>query len=558
MISTTAAYWIVLIFGGVAVAVHAYQLFGTSLPGYHENDYSIISLTPVLSLGSPRGYLRGFLFYLAVTEVVFIILSTSSTILKMAYELEQVKDVVGPLTPKDDSELNPAFPIAASMVLVTLSTIKPFSDIEHAFRRIAHRLAGIPRSFFDVVTKIGRFDFLATKGRLSRPSETGRHLAERAKELALERGLDDSTVDDLESAILLIYSLEPWTLGRDGERIWTQQARHAFMSLTNVIKPKFESLDLKLRNLIAEAEASGGQPQSARDWELLEENADVLRSDIASILALFYLNEPAVEAPKTAPLMRDLLSHIRSEQQSPWLNLVAGTLILGLLGNMIMIYVVYIISDLITMRTSTETTSILQALPRSLLNTIINVIDYTTIFATAAVIALLVRSSKEEVGAWRRPDGREFPFANYAQLAVLSFVCTAVVFLAIRFIVEVILLPALTSQEVWLSPGLISGYGRSIPQYCFYAAAALPCAWYAALVADNFDQWPLRKLLTAGAACSTIVGLTAGAVHLLSRPNIEVHALLIDIIVPALIVSVYFGCLGLLAWRGETNKAAEP
>ena len=147
------SYVLLVVFGLFAVGVHAYSLFGQQIPGNTANQTNaLLDSLSVLSLGGQYSVFRGFVFYLVVSESLYIILASSTMILQLSLNAMGREDMAGALS--SGIKLNPLIPILASSVIISASQIKPLSNIEHSIRRIGHRIAGIPRNVYEIQERI--------------------------------------------------------------------------------------------------------------------------------------------------------------------------------------------------------------------------------------------------------------------------------------------------------------------------------------------------------------------------------------------------------------------
>jgi len=147
------SYVLLVVFGLFAVAVHSYSLFGQQIAGditHREN--AVLDSLSVLSLGGQYSVFRGFVFYLVVSESLYILLASSSMILQLTLNAMGRQEMAGALT--SDLELNPLIPILASSVIISASQVKPLSQIENSIRRVGHRIAGIPRNVYEIQDRI--------------------------------------------------------------------------------------------------------------------------------------------------------------------------------------------------------------------------------------------------------------------------------------------------------------------------------------------------------------------------------------------------------------------
>lgn len=387
IIPNGGVYALMLLFGAISVAVHAYDLYGTPLERrVIPHGSSLLEGLPLSTLVGTRAFNRGFLCYLAIEEFLFLVLSFSSVILELSLSVVDIQSSIGALE-RDDAALNPLTPILASSIIVTGSYAKPLSQIENAVRRLAHRVAGIPDGVYELIGRIGEFDFGLPQGERERVSPSLRKahavadaIGERAGETLAE---DDaqSLADDLRR----VYALRAWTVGPDGDGVWDKRSRAELRDPLTIVRSEFLLLDERLRSLVAGpaeeplagsavAARAGAAAERARmraavavgtagstadgsgdaggvavaapavsderarrlvtgdvaAWRELAGDVERLRDDFSTLLTLLVTNQSQVRVPEGAWQLRELLGHMQRREQTRETDALFGSVLGGL------------------------------------------------------------------------------------------------------------------------------------------------------------------------------------------------------------------------------------
>ena len=161
--SDSTTYLLLFLVGLFSVAVQSFKLYGTPLDNTRNLQTSVpLHSIPLISLGGLKPFVTGFVCYLMILEILYIVLSSSSVVLELAIKSSATaaSNTVGAVTEPVGNGVKVYVPILASQLLVTLSQVKPFSEIEQMIRRMAHHLAGIRQNVYDINDKISGFDFM--------------------------------------------------------------------------------------------------------------------------------------------------------------------------------------------------------------------------------------------------------------------------------------------------------------------------------------------------------------------------------------------------------------
>ena len=160
MIGDEASKYILLLFGFIAVGVHAYGMYNTPLsdddsPGH----YSLLNIVSTSDLGGRKAFLTGFFCHLIVLEIIYVVISMSSVLLDAALSLNELKYLSG-ANSSEGLSVDSHTSIYAAIAIITLSRVPPFAQIERAIRRMALHVGGIPDSTFEIISKINQYDWV--------------------------------------------------------------------------------------------------------------------------------------------------------------------------------------------------------------------------------------------------------------------------------------------------------------------------------------------------------------------------------------------------------------
>jgi|GEM_PF-1576734 len=329
------SFALLLAFGMFAVGVHSYSLYDKRVQasGDTEKHHFLDSLS-LQTLSENHAYIRGFVFYLAVNELIYLTLSFSTLILQQSLNLVGQEDMVGALT--TDERINPLYPILASTVIIVASQMKPLSDVENALRRMAHTIAGIPRALFDVQQRIRAFSIIDLTKTDSNESKlehdfheivnNAEALADDAVYAATSAGLPIDESSTLKKSLTKMYCLFDWTLGYHGEKIWIDER-------TMPISSFFQSMKLEKRNLSEAISAlvagRTSRPPTDPDrppidspveqWRNVALHCRALENRLCDVLGLMLINKPDADL-SAYPTLRELRSRVDMRDEKPEMN----------------------------------------------------------------------------------------------------------------------------------------------------------------------------------------------------------------------------------------------
>ncbi|WP_139793007.1 hypothetical protein [Pseudophaeobacter leonis] len=161
--SDTLAYFVMCTVGALILLIEAHRQFSTPTKLNSKSAFRILDNIELEDLAARRVLLRGYLFYMALYLMVYLLLLTCVQLGDIAMIGGEKNGAQGdlPFGSVDAIFLDRegmARPIYITLALITLLSTGWASRIAQVLRAIAHRLAGIPSSIFRTVTRLNRLD----------------------------------------------------------------------------------------------------------------------------------------------------------------------------------------------------------------------------------------------------------------------------------------------------------------------------------------------------------------------------------------------------------------
>lgn len=162
--SNTIAYLVMCAVGGLILLIEAHRQFSNPIRFRNQSGYRILDHIDLEDLAARRIVLRGYLFYLGMFMLVYVLLLTTVQLGDMALRFGQHNGAQGELSFDNvdtfflDRE-GIARPIYIVLAIIALLSTGWGRKIEHLMRSAAHRLAGVPSGIFKTITQLNRMDY---------------------------------------------------------------------------------------------------------------------------------------------------------------------------------------------------------------------------------------------------------------------------------------------------------------------------------------------------------------------------------------------------------------
>lgn len=501
LIPDSGVYILVLIFGAIAVAVHATNIYGITLPRSTDSRRSaLLTAVDVRYLSGVRSRNAGMLCYLAINEFAYLVLSTSSVILDLSLSVVSGEGTVGAAT-GGSTGLNPLTPVLASSVMMTISQFKPFSEIENAIRRLSHHVGGIPHGVDEMLNRIKTFQF-ASEGSHGQ-SNAVEYACIRAKQVnkyAIHRQLNTHEAKNLAKTVLRIYALQAWTFGYEGERMWSSQSLVALEKTISLVEPRFEIFNTKLLSLIDDQ--TGAEVMAEGSYQSLPELiaiANSLKNDLTAILALLMINQPEVQAPENSDQISRLLRHLKRVDKEKEGNALVGSTFFGLMTGFVAVWAFYVVtlslSDWVTALGSEASFPpgatadyIFRIFNKSVNYSMVDVFGFSLVFFIAGSVALTLRSTRLANMQWTYWGEDNYPFKQYLSVALLA-TAVALIFYVIYVFVTMVVIPSINLLDSTLSASLMNDFLSRFSDFLPVPAIGLFCSWAVCYLSDNISGY---------------------------------------------------------------------
>lgn len=306
--------YILLLLGMVAVGAHAYNLFNQPIERPSTSTrWRFLATIPIQLATTQSRFRLGLVFYVVVFELIYLVLSSSSSLLLMAYQMSGRQDLTGALS--ETVAPNSTVPILASTGLILLTQIRPFSQLEVMLRRFAHRMARVPDGLKMVKSRAA--DFLS---HAQLPNE------EQVREdfTLLARFTEPVTAARLIRSQTNAAWLFEHTLGPKGSMAWDEEGSDELLQLfkslrlevsqlQNDIETEINKADTSAHNAVAGAAPT--KPHLKGPWQELLKQSLHLEERLTLLLCLLLINQPEVDTRHDATL-ENLIEKTRRRERS--------------------------------------------------------------------------------------------------------------------------------------------------------------------------------------------------------------------------------------------------
>jgi len=506
IITHNGTFLTLLLFGALFVGVHAFSLYGKVRQEDIDDDLIWMGgKVQLIRFVGRKSYATGFLCYLTLMELLFLVLSSSSVILEMALSVMGNSHSVGALA-TGRSEINPWAPVLASSTVIAITEVKPFSQIEHAMRRAAHDIAGIPQRLKNTIESIySELDQDAPPAsELDDESDT-----EQARLIgaAHAAGVDAEERRRLQRLRLDIQTLDGWTRHLIGSLHLQHSALLETRERARAELELFHAKWHELTDLPPEVRRSPHAVTSRSHWSDLFHRALESRRQLAFYLALLLVNADTAslarhggtrsgDSSSTAQesgneRLRSFVARVSDRRSSAAFDTVVLSTLSGFaaaFGAASLYYLtIYVATDFSAEHIWRDETGevLIRAmdLPRYLLVTADKVLvsalwdigGFALIFFVSAAIASGMRASREDRGTWEKWQNGHKPAVQYLTTGVLAVLMTFLVFLVFLF-VKLVLYPSMYVDDVPRVVGLVNDLGSSYLGYSLISLTGFPCA----------------------------------------------------------------------------------
>ena len=554
-------FLILLIVGGVFIAIRATELFARPVPS--NNAQWLNDEMNLRYLTGLRQYATGFVFYLVPVLMVYFLLSVSPELLSISMGIAGTSSSVGALS-LAGSDVYTFAPVLAATAVVTLLNIRPFSAIEQYLRRMSHGIAGIPKHVQEIAHQIRQLDLLSMRS----CSPVGRVQCR-----------EEQPVLGLDSDLAIIETLNEWIFGATGTRVWPDKANLALYSCTQSVASEYETI--KRKHVVIRS--ASGKPDSATStllkdaMENFARDTRALRSRFTQLLAVLIANhdehmsdlntpEPLWRLISDAQAKRARLHHIETLATSTLTGIVICTPIAA-----IYYFIIIVSSGLSTNATLDVSSDALLVAGVSAMDfywlsllhatesAVWDVIGISLIFFTGCAIALHNRAGRENSSSWGLWNTREYPVTQYVVIALLATVA-ATLFYEIFLFFKLVVWPSLHYRSSVNFTSMLSDFGLHYVQFGLLSVLAVPCSVVVCRICDNksTQRKHFNSLFRSQVwLLVLIVGVTSMMIYLLLSYHLSVDHELVPLLFSALVPSSTLTVMTAMFWRNHELTLAD-
>lgn len=528
LLSNNSAFMIMFLVGAVVVAINATTQFrepvSYSRPGTHN---SLLNGLPMRILTGKRSHSLGFAFYLIVFEVVYLLLSTSTVILLAFMQFTGNTGSIGALA-IDQNEINPYVPIIASSIVVGLSQLKPFSEVELFLRRASHRFIIRSVDIDAIVSKISNFELPALQTNTGAPKKSTVPIQ---PSIEIQKWTVEQT-RNFNKILSDIEILDAWT---DGDQ------SHIFRALGSVepiarIKAQVDaSIDTFYDRLLRAAgnkETDVNQnnklkrPQkpvfkATEFWAVAISEARDVKHKLSELLALYLINLPNAGQSIRDEDTREFFDTVQNPKRTVGeISTIATATTLGAAVCLVLFFAYHLTTnavldlasswfsiaepssqylqsfqDVSSLNTAEITHSIdvkyyfSSVASKSIASAFWDVCTYGAIFLVAAALAVAARRPRPPPKDWVSWSRGHHPFWQYVSVGAVASVLSLLVYTILLF-VRLVALPSLTLDNTVLSVTLLADFknylemSSGFPLMAFAIAIGI-CFIYDMLSSEN-------------------------------------------------------------------------
>ncbi len=499
-------YAAIILFGAVTLIVEASRQFAKPSSPASNDKYPILQNVELSSLSTRPEFLRGYIMYVAVFLFIYAAFLLSTELYALIERFGQnaprgevgasgvfSPEVGGEVVGKDIAYGKPL--IISSAIILALS-FEVFSNVEAWLRGLAHRLAGIPRGVYRIITRLNQFDYAAfgDKRGLKLAAQLDAFLT--AHNISLD---DDATARETRLALRTVDLLAPAVVGQYRDRLWPQQHQGPFNELVQQEAGKVNALEHELKALTNDADAL-----HALHYKAVDE-----RNNIQALFALFFIRHRDVAIPDIYPPVTYIIRQLRQDKTNTYLNSLAGACLVPTLLTIFLFCAVYILFRSYFNPDAHLTAAFIgEQFGVAIEDALIFVSKFVALIAISAGFAISVRESRLETEKWPSWRWRSFPFMRFLTSALGPALLAAAAFTLLSFVEYVL--------RIYISFGTLLSETQMYEFYTVhftYSIAmfvpAMVVCWFTFIICDAHSRMTARQSLLTAVGCSALFAVNA-------------------------------------------------
>jgi hypothetical protein len=489
-------YWGAFVFGLGVLLAFSLRRFNDLLFTPSPELAVLLPHDTASSLTRRKQFRLGFAAYFLVFAFVYLGLCLCQPLAAWAF-------LAGSDSALVDSWATPAGPLlVASFLVGVLPNLPIVEEVEHAVRRVGHRIAGIPDNLLQLIDEVTRSGCIGEQTIITDDSLRA-DLVETAVVTELI-GVPEATRKAIQANLTHAYLLGTWVHTEQARAVWSERILTRFAASTQTVSPEAEQcerdlqilirdwrrilrpkldaelqpLDLSFSDIVSDRRRLGDGRLKALFANFIASNEAVVDDMRArwksfaaqcaklsyheeALFALFVLNE-TTPALRSAPAhIKNAIASLRPERISALLNPVLFASAAGALACVIVLVALRIVK-----------TWIRQDLvdPGTLLKTSLQLgwsgaVTMLLLCSVPVVAATIIRYSKKSDGKWTPLyENREgVPFLQITGVALATFIAASVLQMVYYLVVQI---------ASWAGGDAPAGAGLDLVFRYFFSSAA--------------------------------------------------------------------------------------
>lgn len=425
--SSDAEFYAALLGGVLVIVLFAYRQLDRPSYEIDVRQQRLLSLVVPSDLSGSGPFVRAYLFYCALLLSVYLFFCLCVPIVPLVADLSGL-GVAG--YQADFAGTNSALtPLIVGLIMVGLGpSIPMLNDIEETFRRMAHRLIGIPDNIWDIGQRIQSLEFDASAGE---KAEIRASNEAAAISLVAARSFDDGG-EELRAALTKILLLRVWLFTPKYSNRWpAPEVRRRFSAFHESVRSDLETLWEEVGHAVKDAEASSASApaeQASRPeavhlkarWAAILVQCYAVLNDLSALVSLYAVNSSSLYEIKS-DLLRSVITRARSSRQ----RLILDAMALSMLGIVFFVLIVSLIGARFGfIRFGSSADALWDPAPTAAVYAAATVFLY----GPATVVAWYVRTNRLRKMKWQRifSEGRRIPTLQLLHLALVAYVVTCI------------------------------------------------------------------------------------------------------------------------------------
>lgn len=430
-ISMSLRYLGALGLGASVLLLFAYRQLNSPSYDLDPEQRRIFATLMPADIGGGRAFFRAYAFYALTLLFSFFVLSVALPLVPGSSELFGFNQFGYSFTSPDFDEAT--IPLIVSLAMVGLGPAIPIlRSIEETFRRMAHRLVGIPDNILDIAQRIGNVELDRARAR-ALPAEQSAFSEGEA--VCADTPVSGTPLDkELQDLMIRIRLSRAWLFSYVFSNRWPPQSiRNRFSHYFSTLQAEMEDVLRFAEAARAEARGQVGQDRASDPasvdpdlrglasrymdtrWHDVRDRAEAAWVGASTVLALYAVNAENTENIRS-DLLRSTIAAAHASRQRPILDIVARAVLTAAFA----VFSVTLVSAYHgTIATGTSEELTLAPISTALTFTL----GALSIYVPSSFVAWLHRGNKVRRQRWIRAGTARagFPTIQYVGMFVLSY-----------------------------------------------------------------------------------------------------------------------------------------